>query len=145
MSFRVARRARESHVADDLATVLAGLALGASLGFLLGEWLGPDPVRTLPRRGRRTAASVAELVHDAQAALEADLELRERQLDVIPVGRSALQLRGWVHSRAERARAGRLVADAVKVDSVVNALLVRGDDDLATADSEDFDADSLPA
>jgi len=73
---------------------------------------------------------VAELVHDAQSALEADLMLRELQLEVVPVGRNALELHGWVPNRRTRAAAARLVASAVRVERLVNCLLVRGEDDL---------------
>ncbi|HJS46957.1 MAG TPA: BON domain-containing protein, partial [Gemmatimonadales bacterium] len=45
-----------------------------------------------------------------------------------------VELRGWVASRAARARAARLVADLPGVDAVVNHLLVRGEDDLPAPD-----------
>jgi hypothetical protein len=111
----------------------AGLAVGAALGFLAGELFGPRATRVVrtPKRpagpGKR---SVAELVHDAQSALEADLTLRELQLEVVPVGRNALELHGWVPNRRTRAAAARLVASAVRVERLVNCLLVRGEDDL---------------
>jgi hypothetical protein len=145
MTSFVVRRRRRTDASGGLVAVLAGLAAGVAAGFLLGEWLGPDPVRTVRRTRTRRPASVAELVHDAQAALEADLQLRDRHLDVIPVGRSALELHGWVRSRSERARAGRLVADAVRADTIVNAILVHGEDDLAGTELDDTEADSLPA
>ena len=85
-----------------------GLAVGATLGFLLGEWLGPVAARVVPRRAEpdRTP-SMAELVGDAQSVLVADVQLREWQLDVVPVGRGRIELRGWVGSRAARTRSPR--------------------------------------
>lgn len=74
---------------------------------------------------------MAELVHDAQSAIEADLSLRDLRLEVVPVGRDALELHGWVPDRRTRAAAARLVASAVPVQRLVNCLLVRGEDDLA--------------
>jgi hypothetical protein len=113
----------------------AGLAVGAALGFLIGELVGPRATRVVrtPRRvDDADTRSVAELVHDAQSAIEADLALRALKLDVVPVGRDALELHGWVPDRRTRAAAARLVASAVPVRRLVNCLLVRGEDDLAT-------------
>lgn len=130
------RRRRETHPPGLAAAgfAAAGLAVGAALGFLVGELLGPRATRVVrsPKRavnpGKR---SVAELVHDAQSAIEADLSLRDLRLEVVPVGRNALELHGWVPNRRTRAAAARLVAAAVPLRRLVNCLLVRGEDDLA--------------
>lgn len=114
---------------------MAGIAFGTALGFVLGEFLGPRAERGIGRirtDGKRPLArSMAELVLDALAALAGDAELAQLQLEVIPVSRQVVELRGWVGSRALRTRAARLVAREVGADSVVNRILVHGEDDLA--------------
>lgn len=72
---------------------------------------------------------MAQLVHDAQAALAADAQLGSLTLDVIPVSRETVELRGWVVDRRMRARAYRIACEAVGSDAVVNSILVRGEDD----------------
>ncbi len=118
----------------------AGLALGATLGFLVGELFGPRATRaarTARPRERGFPPSMAELVHEAQGALDADTTLRGLRLDVIPVGRDALELHGWVPDRRTRSSAARLVANAVVVNRLVNCLLVRGEDDLVELPTDD--------
>jgi len=62
---------------------------------------------------------------------------------VVPVGRNALELHGWVPDRRARAAAARLVAGAVTVERLVNCLLVRGEDDLVTIDGADLGAEAI--
>lgn len=120
--------------------VAFGLAVGAALGFLMGEWLGPVAPRGVTRRPRPVPApSMAELVHDAQSVLVADVQLREWQLDVLPVGRGRIELRGWVGTRAARTRAARLVREEVTAEAVINSILVRGEDDLPQAEIDHGD------
>lgn len=108
---------------------LLGLGLGALAGFLLAELYGPAPERALvgPRRSARP--TLAELVHDAQAALAADAALADLDLRILPVNRQTVELHGWVPTRAVRTRAHRTVRDAIGADAVINCLLVRGEDD----------------
>jgi hypothetical protein len=116
------------------------------MGFLLGEWLGPVAARVAAPRSRPAPArSMAELVHDAQSALVADVQLREWQLDVVPVGRGRIELRGWVGSRAARTRAARLVNEAVTAEAVLNAIMVRGEDDLPESHQDHGDDDMVSA
>ncbi|HEX3927108.1 MAG TPA: hypothetical protein VHW65_03855 [Gemmatimonadales bacterium] len=135
---RIAVRRRRASDADRaplaVGVIIAGLAVGAAAGFLLGELAGPVAAAAIRRRETVARRSMAELVHDAQSALDADIQLRACALDVIPVRRGRIELHGWVADRASRARAGRLVADALPADTVVNCLLVRGED-------EDHDGD----
>ncbi len=145
---RFAARRRPSRP-DGLAAaglVTAGLALGAALGFLVGELVGPRAAR-VTRRDRQTAPvgdrSVAELVHDAQSALDADVRLRGLQLEVVPVGRNALELHGWVPDRRARSIAARLVAEAVTVERLVNCVLVRGEDDLVQLGATDVGDEAI--
>jgi hypothetical protein len=128
-----------------LGAIALGLAAGATLGFLLGEFFGGAATRVL--RGtvgpEPAPGSVAELVEEALATLENDLQLRECHLDVVPVRRAALEIHGWVPDRRSRLRALRLVADAVRPAEVIDCIRVRGEDDLAF-DLVD-DSDALPA
>lgn len=123
--------------------------MGAAVGFLLGEFFGPAASRVI--RTRRATPddvpSAASLVELALGALDADLPLRACHLEVVPVGRQAIEIHGWVADRRARSRAGRLVADAVTPASVVNCLLVRGEDDLPWTDdhAQTLDADARPA
>lgn len=110
---------------------LLGLGLGALVGFVLGELYGPVAERALAGRPRPSRPTLAELVHDAQAALAADPALADLDLRILPVNRQTVELHGWVGSRALRTRAHRAVRDAIGADAVVNCLLVRGEDDAA--------------
>ena len=144
--FAVRRRLSRPAGPPVAGLVAVGLALGAALGFLLGELVGPRADRVARRGGSPVTdgeRSVAELVHDAQSALDADVRLREFQLEVVPVGRNALELHGWVPDRRSRASAARLVAAAVTVDRLVNCLLVRGEDDHAPADDAELDDEAI--
>lgn len=133
---RLTVRRRDDGTAFPTGVVALGLALGAAAGFLLGEWLGPRATRVVrPRPSLRP--SVAELVHDAQEALAADLRLRDCRLEVVPVGRNALELHGWVPDRRARRHAETVVSATVTVERLVNCLLVRGEDDLPDADLVD--------
>lgn len=72
---------------------------------------------------------MAELVHDAQAALASDPQLSAFTIDVLPVSRQQVELHGWVPQRALRARAHRVACAAVGADAIVNSILVHGEDD----------------
>lgn len=133
MSRFIVRRARvkEPHPRPRApGLVAAALAAGTVLGVLIAELFVPA-IRRAARTGRRVhaARSVAELVHDAQEVLHADLQLRDCGLEVLPVGRGTIELHGWVGDRRLRTRATTLVADRVRADTVVNCILVRGEDD----------------
>ncbi len=80
-------------------------------------------------------------MHDAQAVLDADLPLRECGLEVIPVGRGSIELHGWVADRRSRTRAATLVSQGVNAASVINCILVRGEDDVVTPPNGDADDD----
>lgn len=127
---------RTSSHATKLATpILAGLAIGAVAGFLLGEWFGPRAERRrttpIPKQPRR---SMAELVEGAQAALIDDPQLGPLALEVIPISPHRVELHGWVPDRQSRTRAARVVARAVGDEAMVNRLLVRGEDDSGRPD-----------
>ena len=131
---RLALRRRRAATTLDLPTaagaVALGLAAGALAGFLLGELWGPTASRAIrtPKRTPRTG-SAAALVDAAHLALGADEAVAASNLRVVPLGRSAIELHGWVPNRATRARAIRHVREALPEASVIDCLLVRGEDD----------------
>ncbi|HJP57023.1 MAG TPA: BON domain-containing protein, partial [Gemmatimonadales bacterium] len=59
--------------------------------------------------------------------------------EVVALSRSAVELRGWVASRATRALAARVAGSVAGVDTVINNILVRGEDDLAVPAGEPSD------
>lgn len=137
---KLALHAPHAHPLRRVGVIVGGLALGGVVGTLLAELLAPAAQRASRRIGKPGKPSVAELVHDAQAVLDADLRLRECALEVIPVGRGSIELHGWVADRRARTRAATLVAQGVNADSVINCILVRGEDDVVTPPSGDDDA-----
>lgn len=125
-----------------------GLGLGAGLvtGFVLGEWIGgvsrlrvSDAARRLrePAPTRLTTSASARAV---LAALQAEARLAGIPVDALPVARGVVELRGWVPSRAARTLAGRTALATPGIESVINSLLVRGEDDVQrTRDSRATD------
>jgi hypothetical protein len=118
-------------------TALVGLGLGLAVGFVFGELFGGQSGRQtasrLIRRLRRadgTRPNPSELTEHVQAALARVLGPDAATLDLVPVGRSALELHGWVTSRPSRTRAAQAVRDALPPDiALVDRLLVWGEDD----------------
>jgi hypothetical protein len=115
----------------------AGLGVGAGLvaGFTLSEWIGgvsSSRMRGVARRlrqptpARLTTSASARAV---DAALSAESRLAGVNVEVLAVGRGVIELRGWVPSRAVRTLAGRTALAAPGIESVINSLLVRGEDD----------------
>jgi hypothetical protein len=134
---------RRPSASELLAWTLVGTALGVAAGFVLGEWLGP----LTPARARRVLAGgrplasgarlgVAETAAAARLALARDPELASLGLEPIVVGPGVVELHGWVPTRALRTRGARITAAADGIDTVVNCLLVRGEDDSAEARRE---------
>lgn len=107
---------------------LFGFAAGMVAGVVLGELWAPTAEAAL-RRPTPRGRTMAELVRDAQAALADDPVLGSLRIDVIPSSRQRVELRGWVATRAQRARAYRIAAEAVGGSAVVNGILVHGEDD----------------
>jgi hypothetical protein len=117
-----------------LMPALVGLALGAAAGFVLGELVGPRAERGLTPPRQPPTRTMAELVHDALAALADDPDLGALGLEIIPVSRQTVELHGWVPSRTLRTRAARVVAGTIGESAFVNRLLVRGEDDAGRPD-----------
>lgn len=119
-----------------------GLGLGAGLvaGFTLSEWVGGvNRVRVLGvARRLRTGAAVrlttSASVRAVEVALRAESRLAGLAIEAVPVARGVVELRGWVPTRAARSIAGRAALAAPGIESVINSILVRGEDDLARAE-----------
>ena len=114
-------------------------ALGATAGLLAGvalsEWMGGVSslrVRRVARRIREAPAARLTVPASAQAvrvALQAEPRLAGLAVQALPVGRGVVELRGWVPSRAARTLAGRTALAVAGIESVINSILVRGEDD----------------
>ena len=50
-------------------------------------------------------------------------------IDALPVARGVVELRGWVSTRAARTAAGRAALAVPGIESVINSILVHGEDD----------------
>lgn len=132
MARRIDADSREGHSA---LWMVAGFAVGALAGWLAGELTGGLTRQRMnqyvsglrrPATDREAPATPRERV---RAALDADPDLRRLALEVIPAGRGAVELHGWVPSRTLRARATRLAATAAGATRLIDSLLVRGEDD----------------
>ncbi|HEY8195783.1 MAG TPA: BON domain-containing protein [Gemmatimonadales bacterium] len=111
-----------------------GVGTGLLAGFALGEWIGGvnqtrvrRVAQSLGSRGRHhTAAASARAVG---TALGAEPRLAGCVLEVVPISRSSVELRGWVGDRPARTLAARVAAGVSGVETVINSILVRGEDD----------------
>jgi BON domain-containing protein len=127
-------RARPSS-SELLAWSLVGLGVGLVAGVGLAGWLGPsrpredapslDPERAF-RAPRPLKAAAAERA--VERALAADPEFKSLTLKALAVGPGVVELHGWVPTRASRARAMRRAAPVEGIESLINCLLVRGED-----------------
>jgi hypothetical protein len=129
-------RARPSS-SELVAWSLVGLGLGLVTGFALGGWLGPTGPRRRADAPDQVPAGAARPLKAAAAeraverVLARDPELGELGLRALAVGAGIVELHGWVPSRMLRARAARLGARVEGIESLVNCLLVHGEDDAA--------------
>ena len=119
-------------------------ALGAGAGLLasiaLSEWVGDvnrGRVRRIAERLREqepTRLTASASARAVQVALNADPRLAGLPIETRPVSRGAVELRGWVPSRSVRTAAGRTALAVPGIESVINSLLVRGEDDRPSPD-----------
>ena len=120
----------------------SGLGLGAGLvaGFALSEWVGGvsrTRMRGVARRLRQpapTRLTTSASARAVDAAHRAEPRLAGIAIESLAVARGVVELRGWVPTRAARAIAGRTALAAPGIESVINSLLVRGEDDLTRAE-----------
>jgi hypothetical protein len=112
-----------------------GVGTGLLAGFALSEWMGgvtrPRMQRAARRlgqvaHGRLTPAASARAV---DAALHAESRLAEFSIEVVAVSRGTVELRGWVTDRAARTLAARVARAVAGIDTIINSILVRGEDD----------------
>ena len=117
-----------------------GVGTGLLAGFALSEWMGgvtrPRMQRVARRlgqaaHGRLTPAAAARAV---DAALHAEPRLAGFSIEVVAVSRGTVELRGWVTDRAARTLAARVARAVAGIDTVVNSILVRGEDDRIPGD-----------
>ena len=123
-----------------------GLAAGLVAGFALSEWVGGVNRRRVQgvarrlREGTPTRLTTSASARAVVAALAAEPRLVGIPIEAMAVARGVVELRGWVPTRAARAIAGRTALATQGIDSVINSLLVRGEDDLSrTKDSRATD------
>ncbi len=121
--------------------IVAGLGLGLAVGFLLGEMFAGESPKTLKRAltpwrrpiGARTSLQMTAVL---QTQLEQALGPDGQSLDLVMVGKNALEIHGWVTSRAARGRALRLARETLGPDiRLVDGLLVWGEDDAVVSQS----------
>jgi hypothetical protein len=106
-----------------------GLAAGLIVNETLGE-VGPARIKGLVRKRRHPApARTGQLARLVRQALRADPALAHLTLDALPVSAGIVELHGWVSTRAERTRAARLARVVPGLESLINCILVHGEDD----------------
>ncbi len=127
-------RTRTPSGLETAAWILGGLGIGLVAGLFAAGWVGTVSRARLrramdelgePAGPPLTTAGAARAV---ESALESS-DLWEHHLSVVAVTPHQVELHGWVPDRALRARAARLVREVPGIESVVNRLLVRGEDD----------------
>ena len=119
--------------------VVLWTALGAGAGLVaaiaLSEWVGDvnrGRVRRIAERLREhepTRLTASASVQAVRVALQAEPRLAGLSIEARAVSRGAVELRGWVPSRSIRTCAGRTALAVSGIESVINSLLVRGEDD----------------
>jgi osmotically-inducible protein OsmY len=124
--------------------VLLWTALGVGGGLLaamaLSEWVGDvnrGRVQRVADRLRESGPArltVSASVQAVQVALGADPRLTGLSIEARAVSRGAVELRGWVPSRSLRTAAGRTALAVPGIESVINSILVRGEDDRPSPD-----------
>jgi hypothetical protein len=117
-----------------------GAGAGLLASFALSEWVGEvnsGRVRRIAERLREqgpTRLTAAASARAVQVALNAEPRLAGLPIEARAVSRGAVELRGWVPSRSMRTAAGRTALAVPGIESVINSLLVRGEDDRPSPD-----------
>lgn len=112
-----------------------GVGAGLLAGFGLSEWVGGVNQTRFRRATRRLgqntpmAVSPAAAARAVDAAIRAEPRLARHSIEVIAVSRGTIELRGWVTDRGTRTLAGRIGRAVPGIDTVINSILVRGEDD----------------
>lgn len=112
---------------------IGAAALGLVAGLIVNETLGevgPARIKGLVRKHRHPApARTGQLARLVRQALRADSALAHLTLDALPVSAGIVELHGWVSTRAERTRAGRIARVVPGLETLINCILVHGEDD----------------
>ena len=112
-----------------------GVGTGLLAGFALSEWVGGVSRTRFRRAARRLGHPVPARVTPAasaravDAALRAETRLAGFAIEVVAVSRGTVELRGWVTDRGSRTLAARVASAVPGIESVINSILVRGEDD----------------
>jgi hypothetical protein len=112
-----------------------GMGTGLLAGFALSEWVGGVSRTRFQRAARRLGQGLPARVTPAasaravDAAIHAEPRLAGFAIQATAVSRGTVELRGWVTDRGSRALAGRIACAVPGIDSVINSILVRGEDD----------------
>jgi BON domain len=133
------------------ALLWAALGTGAGLlaGLSLSAWVGGVSTRRVRRAAERLREAapprltIGASVQAVRVALQAEPRLANLGIQAVPVSRAVVELRGWVPSRIARTLAGRTALAVPGIDSVINSILVRGEDDRSS--SEDTRANDQSA
>ena len=122
-----------------------GVGTGLVAGFALSELVGgvnqkrfSRAAKSLghPEPARPTSAASARAV---ESALSSEPRLSGCQLVVVPISPRSVELRGWVGDRAARTIAVRIACAVQGVETVINSILVRGEDDKVIPDKRASD------
>ena len=112
-----------------------GIGVGLAAGFILSEWVGDvnrsrvSGVARRLREGAHSRLTTSATARSVAAALDAEPRLAGLGIQTLAVARGVVELRGWVPTRAARTIAGRTALAAPGIESVINSLQVRGEDD----------------
>ena len=111
-----------------------GVGTGLLAGFALGEWVGGVNQSRVRRVAKSLGSAVLHHTSAASAravetALGAEPRLAGCALEVVPISRRSVELRGWVGDRPARTLAARVASAVPGVETVINSILVRGEDD----------------
>lgn len=129
------RQGNRLGVAQTILWTGLGFATGLVAGFALSEWVGgvsPTRMRGIARRFRSAPAGLttSALARAVQTSIAAEPRLAGIAIEILAIRRGVVELRGWVPTRAARSTAGRSALATPGIESVINSLLVRGEDDL---------------
>jgi osmotically-inducible protein OsmY len=117
-----------------------GVGSGLVAAVALSGWVGDvnrDRVRRAAGRLRLagpTRLTASASVRAVEVALRADPRLAGLTIEARAAGRGAVELRGWVPGRSTRTAAGRTALAVSGIESVINSILVRGEDDRPSPD-----------